>query len=302
LSIVGISDTDDLSAVESVYASEERYLYELIQNADDAFYAGATERGEMPSLTFTLTDEYLYIDTNEDGFKFKNVRAICGARESSKHASGEGQSIGEKGIGFKAVYTIAENVHIQSGVWSFRFNHVSDVPLSIFIPVPVEPSKLPDGVVTRIALRYYDGYTDRIVKALREVSHDVVMFLHKLTRLKMQFESTNALATASFTQSFERQPRDVEKNGDIVVLSVDSSSEAHPIVKTYRIYKRQVSDMPEEATRNKSIAEVQLAFPVNSYADKPCISPCGEWIFAYLPMLRDPQLPVSCMISIQDYI
>lgn len=50
-----------------------------------------------------------------------NVRAICSTGESTKtNTSGY---IGEKGIGFKSVFKAASKVHIQSGPFSFFFEH-----------------------------------------------------------------------------------------------------------------------------------------------------------------------------------
>lgn len=46
---------------------------------------------------------------------------MCSTDESSKVI--DESSTGEKGIGFKSVFGIATEVHIQSGIWSFGFHH-----------------------------------------------------------------------------------------------------------------------------------------------------------------------------------
>ena len=169
--------------VSSIYSAPSRYLFELIQNADDAIYSQAVQRQEQPYVSFTLTDTDLIVDTNEDGFRAANVRAICTVSESSKKVTADDQSIGEKGIGFKSVFNIAHRVHIQSGVWSFRFDHNKQDPLSMYIPIPTDHQVLPNGVRTRIKLTYKPGNTGRIMRDLRELSQNTIMFLRHLTRL-----------------------------------------------------------------------------------------------------------------------
>ena len=53
-----------------------RYLFELIQNADDAKYSIATEEKATPMLSFAFSSTELIIESNEDGFRRKNVDSI----------------------------------------------------------------------------------------------------------------------------------------------------------------------------------------------------------------------------------
>ena len=90
----------------------------MIHNADDAQYVRATK---PPSLRFTGLDSELLVDTNEDGFTVGNVKSICDNGDSSKKE--DPNTIGEKGLGLKSVFSIAREVHIQSRLWSFHINH-----------------------------------------------------------------------------------------------------------------------------------------------------------------------------------
>ena len=75
----------------------------------------------MPAMTFTVFPKELCVDINEDGFALLDVLSICDTGQSSKRLDEE--STGEKGFGFKAVFGVADQVHVQSGLWSFRFEH-----------------------------------------------------------------------------------------------------------------------------------------------------------------------------------
>ena len=68
---------------------------------------------------------------NELGFTPANVFAITGIAEAAKNVSEEKVEIGEKGIGFKSVFGIADKVYIQSGRFSFYFTKDN-----IIVPVP----------------------------------------------------------------------------------------------------------------------------------------------------------------------
>ena len=115
-----------ISLIEESYSSNKRYLNELLQNADDCTY-----NNTKSSPTFILKGNHkkITIDYNEDGFKKQNVRAITSIGESTKKQIFEESSnstIGEKGIGFKSVFKIANSVTIKSG--NFHFKLKSDAP------------------------------------------------------------------------------------------------------------------------------------------------------------------------------
>ena len=102
---------------KNLYTSNARFVFELLQNADDNQYS----EGRDPFVSFRLYHDRLVVDCNEQGFSEDNLRAICDIGRSSK-ASSQGY-IGEKGIGFKSVFMAAYKVHIQSGNLFFSFEH-----------------------------------------------------------------------------------------------------------------------------------------------------------------------------------
>jgi hypothetical protein len=72
-------------------------------------------------MTFTVFPKELRVDVNEDGFALLDVLSTCDTGQSSKQLDED--STGEKGFGFKACFDVADQVLIQSGLWSFRFEH-----------------------------------------------------------------------------------------------------------------------------------------------------------------------------------
>src|ERR1700722_11512294 len=89
-----------------------QFLMELIQNADDNIYP---DNGCPPTLSVTYNHKggILRIDCNEKGFSKKNVEALCANGRSTKKCGGTSAAfIGEKGMGFKSVFKVANVVGI----------------------------------------------------------------------------------------------------------------------------------------------------------------------------------------------
>jgi hypothetical protein len=129
----------------------------LIQNAEDNNYRRAISSGTKPYIKFTIYRNKIVIDSNEDGFTTENVVAICKVGQSTKKTSGAQQYIGEKGIGFKSVFMVASKVHIQSGPFSFFFEHQPGARgMGLVTPV-WEPAKVAlQDPLTRITLTFLD--------------------------------------------------------------------------------------------------------------------------------------------------
>lgn len=98
-----------------LYTQTERFIFELIQNADDM---PASRHGVK--IDFILTSDFFIFLHNGLSFTNDNVSAIADAGKSTKIA--DSQKTGYKGIGFKSVFSDAKTVYINSGGFSFRFD------------------------------------------------------------------------------------------------------------------------------------------------------------------------------------
>src|SRR5271167_2207838 len=105
-------DTAVLDLLGQLYSERTHFIFELIQNAEDA---GATE------LAFELFSDRLELRHNGRLFTEADVRGICGVGQSRK--SGDLTSIGQFGIGFKSVYAYTRSPHIYSGNEHFRIEN-----------------------------------------------------------------------------------------------------------------------------------------------------------------------------------
>ena len=97
-------DTAVLDLLGQLYSERTHFIFELIQNAEDA---GATE------LAFELFEDRLELRHDGRPFTEADVRGVCGVGKSGK--SGDLTAIGKFGIGFKSVYAYTQTPRIYSG-------------------------------------------------------------------------------------------------------------------------------------------------------------------------------------------
>jgi hypothetical protein len=93
-----------------LYPDSAHFIYELLQNAEDA---GATE------VCFTLKDDSIEFKHNGDRlFSFDDVKSITNIGDSTKRE--DPTNIGKFGVGFKAVFAYTSTPEIESGEYHFR--------------------------------------------------------------------------------------------------------------------------------------------------------------------------------------
>ena len=185
-------DLTQIRLSKQLYSKDTRFVYELIQNAEDNTYTKTIVSGSQPLLDFTLSPKQITVDSNEDGFNEENVRAICKLGGSTKTATSG--FIGEKGIGFKSVFKIASKVRVQSGPFCFAFEHGDDdLGLGMVTPINEEHEFLPEGIRTRftLTLNQQTSYEDRITE-FQNLPDTLLLFLTKLKKLVVRIHRTSA--------------------------------------------------------------------------------------------------------------
>ena len=103
-----------------LYTETERFIFELLQNADDQ-----PEKGIMVDVKLkTLNENLLFLHSGKP-FSSKDVESISSIGDSTK--KNDSEKTGYKGIGFKSVFSDAETVFINSGNFSFAFDKHSPI-------------------------------------------------------------------------------------------------------------------------------------------------------------------------------
>ncbi|TEY73343.1 hypothetical protein BOTCAL_0079g00080 [Botryotinia calthae] len=268
---------------EQLYQKSTRFIYEIIQNAEDNEYKDSKK---LPFLSFTLYSDRLIIDSNEDGFTEKNIKAICSIGENTK-ASIQGY-IGEKGIGFKSVFNVAYKVHIQSRCYSFAFKYHKDDSeesnLGMVTPMNETPHELPGDVQTRMILYLHAG-EDRgaLYQDLLNLPDTLLLFLKKLRQLTVNFELPDR--NVHQVQFSLTRPNSNRLSENIVQTKTSITGAINSVThKSFWVKKRPVFNLPADSARGKiREAEVILAFPINE-GHVPVIE--EQYAFAFLPLKK----------------
>lgn len=239
---------------------------ELIQNADDNTYAPGVE----PSLTFFFQDEpdnnspaYLWVGCNEIGFDEASVRAISDIGGSTKKAKGPQKGyIGEKGLGFKSSFKIADKVWIKSGNYQFSLSREG---LGMISPV-WEQFKRTDMMdeQTMFCLRIPQKADQIHVKAeMLSLKPELLLFLRKLRTINVIVNDRRERVVYKFSVHRVDNTDDIQHGYTTTQLSrVDASPLQPTILDTLVVFRHTTQSMPEEAKRpGLKQTEVLIAFP-----------------------------------------
>ena len=103
------------SLATDIYSENKRFIYELIQNADDA----ATD--DNAELSIDILNNYVVISHNGAPFDSRDLRGLCSIGIGTK--SDDASKTGYKGIGFKSVFGQPEGiVYVKTEDTLFRFD------------------------------------------------------------------------------------------------------------------------------------------------------------------------------------
>lgn len=273
---------------KNLYTSKARFVFELLQNADDNHYTKAAALGEVPCVSFRVFPHRIIMECNEDGFTNEDLEAICSVGKSSK--AGSQGYIGEKGIGFKSVFMAAWKAHIQSGAFSFSFSHKNgESGMGMISPVWEEPHEKQDLSITRFTLHLHDAaHCDleqtqhNIQEQFHEIQGTILLFMKNLRMIRVAFHDSDGAEESSVAYSIERPG----VNHAVLTRTVAEKGTKQENVKHYHVATHQANDIPRyenrtcsDQTDNTSV--VVLAFPL-SETSIPIIEP--QDIFAYLPV------------------
>lgn len=148
-----------LSNIETAFKGDHKYVYELLQNADDE---GLENTPLIVKITVIKFQQKQYLIFSHSGrhFTLNDLNNICdNAQQQNKEKTNQANKIGYKGVGFKAVFTIADQVYVISNLYKFIFDkyyklwaachNTKPFPWPI-IPIAYNENPLPDEVLKQI--------------------------------------------------------------------------------------------------------------------------------------------------------
>lgn len=181
---------DKLSS--DIYSESQRFVFELIQNADDAALKGTNE------VHFDFYPNCLVVSHNGEPFSETDIKAITSIKSTKKS---DPTKTGYKGIGFKSVFGKSERVSIFSGQYKFRFDKLhtqnkfsgTKMPWQV-IPVWTEINDLPQEIQNNVQSKNYNVSTIIEIKKTETLQDDlnellknaqILLFLRRISKISV---------------------------------------------------------------------------------------------------------------------
>lgn len=210
------------NSVVEKYSDQAHFIYELLQNADDANATTARFILEPDRLIFahngtrhfSVSDPAMEDSDSENGC-LGDINAITSIANSNKTEA----SIGKFGVGFKAVFQYTSTPHIYGPIFKFRIDRF------------IVPSLLDGDFAGRkpeetLFVFPFDHPERNAEEAYRDISEKLrnlsfpLLFLSKLKNIEFEFETVLGLygkevvSTRIFDDTIAEQIRLTQNNGD----------------------------------------------------------------------------------------
>lgn len=271
-----------------IYTEEERFIFELLQNAVDSF---DINNDKELRIKIVLTDDQLVFMHNGTPFSERDLEGLCDIGNGNK--MNDAKKIGYKGIGFKSVFMHSHLVTVLTHGTCFKFDKNAceqivatkgagyagvKMPWQI-IPIPTD---VPNGIDTV-------GYN--VVTYIQ--THNRVSLKRKVERLLedtrfLLFLKVPYLRIAFFDGDDEVISLAKSYNNDILTLLKNDLAE-----NNWLIYSKEVK-IPQEVkdtlihdtktpTKLKESTAVEISFAI-ALDEKGCIVPLKDAVmYTYLP-------------------
>jgi hypothetical protein len=275
---------------QDFYSDSTHFLLELIQNADDNSFNEV-----VPTISFRTSPGHLLVECNEVGFVLTDVEAISTVDDSTKKDRKKGY-IGQKGIGFKSVFKIADIVWISSQAYKFKFDR--HARLGVIAPIWEEfPGEVRSGWTQfYLQLRTEEGLQaeEQLGQQLQRFDPTTLLFLKRLRKVDIFVANSDwqkqhiSHVTRTDTRRYGGQTIVISKHWAKVKKAYESLQ--------YFVVRHVVNGMPAEQKRmGVQSSEVVLAFPF--IEDKPAFH--SQKAYAFLPVresgLRVSSASISCL-------
>ncbi|MFA4931410.1 MAG: DUF3883 domain-containing protein [Caldisericia bacterium] len=160
------------------YADRSHFIYELLQNAEDALARRQAWSGSR-AVAFKLSDTQLRVSHYGTPFTDGDVRGISGIALSTKDAT----SIGRFGIGFKSVYDFTDRPEVHSGDEHFAIE-------SYVWPTAIAPADTrPDETVFLFPFSDADTSAhEDIASGLQKLGARTLLFLRQIEEISWSVE------------------------------------------------------------------------------------------------------------------
>jgi hypothetical protein len=160
----------DYSILADLYNDPSHFIYEILQNAEDA---------SAKTVHFELFEDRLDICHDGRDFDFKDIEGVTGIGISTKKT--DLTAIGKFGVGFKSVFAVTETPYISSGKYNIRIE-------DFVVPVETAINDRTKGTLIRLPfnhkLRPKEAICNLIHEKLENIGLKTLLFLRNIKEIK----------------------------------------------------------------------------------------------------------------------
>ncbi len=172
------NDDNSHQLIAEAYSDPSHFIYEILQNADDA---------EATNIVFKLSNKCLKITHNGNKkFDFDDVNAITTIGSSTK--VNDINKIGKFGAGFKSVFAITETPEIHSGKFHFYIE-------KYIVPIGCDPINTNNETIFIIPFNNNKISADKaykiVSKKLETIEPECLLFLKYLRKIQWETKENN---------------------------------------------------------------------------------------------------------------
>ncbi len=224
--------------IADLYSDPSHFIYEIIQNAEDA---------EATNIMFSLSEKFLKITHNGKLFTIDNVDAITTIGSSTK--AHDVNKIGKFGAGFKSVFAITNTPEIHSGIFNFK---IAD----FIVPEEIKPVSSNNDTVIIIPFNHSKRNTSvsfEIVRGkLEGLEPESILFLTHISKIEWQTIENKGHYSKNTSDTDHRNAKWV---------SIFSHKNELVETKEYLVFEKTIQ------IENKNL-KIELSYNINSNADK----------------------------------
>ena len=227
-------ETRHLAFLGRLYSDRTHFVYELLQNAEDA---------EASSVGITLYNDRLEVLHDGKPFDEKDVLGICGVGEGTKPE--DLTKIGKFGIGFKSVYAYTKAPEIHCGDEHFGIEHYVR-------PYAIDRVDIPEPWTTRFVFPFHlpspsdAAPLDEIAARLKSLNVRTLLFLRSISEITWRIDTEESGIYIRVTEY-----RDAAR----IVNVIGQADDGNDVEETWLVFEKAV-DAPD----GTEVKPVEVAF------------------------------------------
>lgn len=209
------------SILAGLYNDPSHFIYEILQNAEDA---------SAKTVHFKLFEDRLDICHNGRDFDFKDIEGVTGIGISTKKS--DFTAIGKFGVGFKSVFAVTGTPYISSGKYNIKIE-------DFVVPIETTINDRAKGTLIRLPFNHktrssHDVFM-LISQKLENLGFKTLLFLKNIEEIKWQMPSSSGHYLKSY-ESFQK----ISSTKKVTIISSSAAEEFIVIERQIKIEDKEL--------------------------------------------------------------